>query len=398
MFSLTGRGEHLVGGFTRRTRALVGALVTFFAIAVGGYLVGRSSRTPAQIVAQARPPRPTLLTARVRLTRPKAVFVFRATLHDDRPEDVPFPASLAGPAVVSAKAVHAGSVMADGGLVGAVSGRPVIVISGPVPAYRTMAPGDTGVDVRELQEGLNAVVGLSTGNDPTGVYGPGTATAVARLYEHYGYAPITELTRLGGFGRTTKPRRYATVPMGEVAFVAHLPATVTSVSGLGRELQSGKPFAQLSSGRLSLATQTDANTASLLRTGLSGYATSDISGRSIRVRVTSVGSPQASLNSTSGPESKVVFAPVDSASAATLVGQNLAVHVQSGSSRREWVVPVSALVTSAAGRSSVTVVVNGRQRALPVRAGAVVQGAQVIYPLSGELHANELVVIGVGPK
>ncbi len=389
---------HTVDGPARRNWLLVSALAAFVAIALAAYLVGRGSRTPAQIVAQARPPGRTLLTAAVHRTHPKAVFVFRATLRDERPEGVSFPPPAGGLAVVSALDVHVGSVLADGGLVGAVAGSPVIVLSGAVPAYRTMAPGDSGVDIRELQEGLNAVDGLSTGEDPSGFYGPGTAAAVARLYEHYGYAPTTETTRLEGSGTASKPQRYATVPMGEVAFVTHLPATVASVPSLGAELRSGKPFVLLSSGRLLLSTETNANSASLLRKGLPGIATSDISGRSIRVRVTSVGAPQPSSDPTSGPESRVLFAPVDPAAASSLVGQNLALQVRSGSSRPVWVVPVSALITNAAGNSSVTVLVHGTPRSLRVRAGAVVQGTQVVYPLDGRLHANEQVVIGVGTK
>jgi hypothetical protein len=376
---------------------LAAAVAAFVAVAVGAYVVGRGSRTPPQIVAQASAPRPTVLTAPVRFTRPKTVFVFRATLLDQSPEDVSFPAPSGGLAVVSALSVHVGSVMADGGIVGAVAGRPVIVFSGTVPAYEAMAPGDSGVDVSELQAGLNTL-GLTTGDDAAGVYGAGTAAAVAKLYEHYGYAPATETTTLGGSAAAHKPQRYATVPMGEVAFVPQLPATVASVPRLGSELQSGKSFVQLSSGRLSLATETDTNTASLLRKGLSGSATSDISGQSIHVTITSVGRPQPSSDSSGGPQTKVVFAPVDQAQASALVGQNLAVHLRNGSSRAVWVVPVSALVTNAAGSSSVTVLVRGRQRSLPVRAGAVLQGAQVVYPLDGELHVNEPVVIGIGSK
>ena len=285
-----GLGQRTVGGPAGRNWVFGGALIAFFAIAVGAYVVGRGSRTPAEIVAQAAPPGRTLLTAPVRLARPKAAFVLRATLRDDSPEDVSFPAPSGGLAVVSALAVHLGSVLEDGGLVGAVAGEPVIVLSGTVPAYRSMVPGDTGVDVRELQAALNAIVGLSTGDDPSGYYGAGTAAAVARLYEHYGYSPVTDTMRLGG----AKPERYATVPLGEVAFVPNLPATVASAPGLGSELKAGKPFVELSSGQLSLATETDTNTASLLRKGQSGSATSDISGRSIGVRVISVGIPQAS--------------------------------------------------------------------------------------------------------
>lgn len=361
------------------------------------YVIGRHSRTPAEIAARARPPKPSLVTAPVRLAHPHALFAFRATMVDVRPENVAFPAS-GGPSVVTKVAVVRGMTVGDGGLLGAVSGRPVIVFRGVVPAYQSMSLGTRGVDVAELQAGLEAF-GISIGEDTSGVYGQGTAAAVARLTWHYGFQPTTQEVSVG-HGRERKVESYATVPLGQMDLVPSLPATVASVAQLGQVLGSGKPFAQLSSGRLSLTAKTDPNTASLLRVGMVGEAVSDVSGKSVAVRVKSVGRPQPSPSPGAGPQAAVVFTPVVPARAESLVGQNLAVHVRTGSGTPKWVVPAAALVTDAAGRSSLTVLVDGRQRRVPVRAGALLQGAQVVYPYPGRgrLHRNEPVVIGVASK
>lgn len=384
----------MVGGPSRRRWVLATAVAVCVAVAVGAYLLGRGTRTPAQIVAQAKAPRATVLTGRVRYVRPKTVLVFRATLQYDETESVSYAEPDSGVAVVSARSVQVGGVVDDGESIGAISGRPVFVLVGVVPAYATMAPGSSGVEVRELQAGLRAA-GFSTGDDRSGVYGAGTAAGVLKLYKHYGYTPVTEKIRLHGSGAVRKARRYATVPLGEIQFVPRLPATVASVPSLGSKLASST-FVRLSSGQLTMSTETNKNTASLLRKGLLGYAISDLSGQKIRVRLTSVGRVTSSASGT--PEAKLIFAPVVPSAAATLVGQNLAVHLRSGSSRSEWVVPVSALVTTAAGSSSVTVLVDGRERLVRVGVGAVTGGSQVIYPRKVKLHVGEQVVVGIGSK
>jgi hypothetical protein len=67
-----------------------------------------------------------------------------------------------------------------------VAGRPVIVLPGALPAYRTLRAGQTGPDVTQLKEALRA-----TGFDPGGsdAYDAATAAAVVALYQKAGYAP-----------------------------------------------------------------------------------------------------------------------------------------------------------------------------------------------------------------
>lgn len=367
-------------------------LVLLAAVSVTAYVVGRQTRTPAQIAAHARPPAPSLITAPIQLTKPRAAFVFRATVVDDRREAVGYPDPSTGLAVVSTLEAAVGSSISEGALLGSVSGQPVFVFSGAVPAYQTMSLGSSGVEVAELQAGLQAI-GISTGEDTSGHYGPGTAAAVNRFYVHYGLAPNTEL--VAGSSPHRHPESSATVPLGEVTFVPTLPATVMHITTLGQKLATGKPFATLGSGTLSLTTTINENTASLLRIGLVGRATSEQSDSSIAVRVIKIGTPRPAANPAAGPQVAVTFAPLNRAAATGLVGQNLAVHVSTGKTHLEWVVPVAALVTNADGHSSVTVLAHGKQRLVPVRAGSALQGSQVIYPKRGTLHPGEEVVVGV---
>jgi len=306
------------------------------------------------------------------------------------------PGDLSGDlAVVTAVATSAGASVNDGSLIAGVAGRPVFVLRGRIPAYSAMSYGTSGVEVNELQAALEAA-GLGIGSDTAGTYGAGTATAVAYLYERYGYAPVTAPGPVSG-SRTkhkTKPVQYATVPLGEVMFTPSLPVTVVSVAHLGQTIASGKPLATLGSGQFTFQTNTDVNTASLLKIGATGRATSDLSNGSFAIRLIAKRPGSAPDG---GPGAKLTFTPKNSAAAATFVGQNMALHVSTGQAGGlQWVVPVSAVVTDASGASSVTVLHGSRQQSVPVHAGLAFAGHEVVRPTDGGLKAGDQVVIGLG--
>ena len=306
------------------------------------------------------------------------------------------PGDLSGDlAVVTAVATRPGANVADGSLIAAVAGRPVFVMRGQIPAYSAMSYGSTGIEVSELQAGLEAA-GFGVGFDTAGTYGAGTAAAVADLYQRDGYAPVTAPGPGGGSGgkHKARPTQYATVPLGEIMFTPSLPVTVVSVAHLGQTIASGKPLARLGSGRLTFQAATDVNTASLLRVGARGRATSDLSNGSFAIRLSA---KQPGSAPGGGPGAKLTFVPVNAGAAATYVGQNMALHVGTGQAGGlQWVVPVSAVVTSASGTSSVTVVHGSRQVSVPVQAGLAYAGHEVVRPLGGGLRAGDQVVIGVG--
>jgi hypothetical protein len=382
---LRGRGGLVVGAVLSLT-VVVGVIA---------FLIGRGLSTPAQQAARARAPAASLLTAPVVLTHARTTVVLRGTLTDGGAILVGVPGDLGSDlAVVTAVATAPGAQVGAGSVIAAVAGRPVFVLQGQIPAYSTMSYGSSGVEVTELQAGLEAI-GFSVGSDTAGTYGAGTAAAVADLYQRAGYAPVTAAGPAGGSGAKHKarPQQYATVPLGEVMVTPSLPVTVVSVAHLGQTIASGKPLASLGSGQLTFVTSTDLNTASLLKVGAIGRATSDLSNGSFAIRLSAKrpgGAPGG------GPGSKLTLTPVHPATAAPYVGQNMALHVQTGQAGGlQWVVPVSAVITGASGASSVTVLHGSRQVSVPVQAGLAFAGREVVRPIDGGLNAGDQVVVGV---
>ena len=365
-------------------------------VGVVAFLIGRGVSTPAQQAARARAPRASLLTAPVVLTHARTTVVLRGTLTDGGAISVGVPGDLSGDlAVVTAVATAPGAQVVDGSLIAGVAGRPVFVLEGHIPAYSTMSYGSSGVEVTELQAALEAI-GFSVASDTAGIYGAGTAAAVTDLYQRAGYASVTAAGPAGvsSAKRRAPPKQYATVPLGEVMFTPSLPVTVVSVAHLGQTIASGKPLARLGSGRLSFPALTDVNTASLLRVGATGRATSDLSNGSfaIRLRAKRPGRGPGGV-----PGSTLTLTPVHPAAAATYVGQNMALHVDTGQAGGlQWVVPVSAVITNASGASSVTVLHGSRQVSVPVHAGLAFAGREVVRPIHGGLKAGDQVVIGLG--
>jgi hypothetical protein len=406
---MTGERKRLVGrrrrggdddrGTPLRGRGrLVVAAVLALTVVVGvlAFLIGRGVATPAQQAARARAPSASVLTAPVVLTHARTTVVVRGTLTDGGAIAVGAPGDLSGDlAVVTSVSTAPGAQVNEGSLIAAVAGRPVFVLRGQIPAYSTMSYGSTGIEVSELQAGLESV-GFSLGFDTGGTYGAGTAAAAAELYQRVGFTPETAP---GPAPRTSakhkaRPKQYATVPLGEVVFTPSLPVTVVSVAHPGQTIASGKPLARLGSGRFTFTATTDANTASLLRIGATGRATSDLSNKSFAIRLTA---KKPSFAPGGGPGAKLTLAPIRPGAAARFVGQNMALHINTGQAGGlQWVVPVSAVITAASGASSVTVVEGRRQVSVPVRAGLAFAGREVVRPMRGGLRAGEQVVIGLG--
>ncbi|MEK7425621.1 MAG: hypothetical protein AAB131_17480 [Actinomycetota bacterium] len=100
---------------------------------------------------------------------------------------VGLPSSVTIDPVVTGVFVEPGDVVVEGERVVEVSGRPVFAFSGAVPAFREMVPGASGVDVRQLQDGL---VRLGCPAETDGVFGQATKLCVAALYLDLGYEPL----------------------------------------------------------------------------------------------------------------------------------------------------------------------------------------------------------------
>ena len=168
--------------FRRQAVAIV-VLLGISGVAVAGWVAGTRIQSPAAAAAKA--PRPTVVDHRPG----RAARAVGARRH--RGDVVPGAStSVSGPSsqnatIVTGVFVAVGDELYEGDRIVEVSGRPVFVFEGAVPAFRTMRPGMQGLDVDQLQAGLGRL-GCDTSADG-GLYGEITKRCVAAGYDQLGY-------------------------------------------------------------------------------------------------------------------------------------------------------------------------------------------------------------------
>lgn len=170
----------------RRIGWLVG-LVLLVGIAGVAWRVGATAQSPSQAAAHAAEPLASWVTTPVELRALSATVIQRGDVRAEVTAQVAVPASVEGEPVITQIVVGAGDDVVEGDRVVEVSGRPVFVLAGDVPVYRSLRPGMTGADVSQLQV---ALVRLGFEPDTDGVFGDATKQAVAAFYEQAGYEPI----------------------------------------------------------------------------------------------------------------------------------------------------------------------------------------------------------------
>jgi peptidoglycan hydrolase-like protein with peptidoglycan-binding domain len=318
-----------------------------------------------------------------------------------------------GAAYISKLKVAAGAAITNGELLAEIDGEPLFVLTGSVPAWRDLTPGESGPDVTELQKAL-AALGYYYDGDLPGYLGSATEYAVSLYYEHLGYPAPAD----GG------------VPMTDVLFLPSLPATVVAVNGAVGD-QAGQPFLELAPrGSLALTGELPPAYAAQVKSGLEVsvydevtgiHATGTVAGvgtattlapTGIVVNVGgstgSAGSGSAGAGSTgagSGNSSGATpFVPLTVQPAKRLApalnGENVLVTVQTGRTEGPVLtVPVAAIVSTASGQSYVTVVgANGKQTQVPVTPGISENGYVQVTPTgsgngTGKLAAGASVVV-----
>jgi Putative peptidoglycan binding domain len=253
-------------GRLRRRRNILLAIAGLAVIAsVGGLLVSTTIKSPAQQAAETTAPGLTRLAAPVQYT------VIRNTVQANgvitKPPQISSLSSGGGGGVSAGNAQQVvtkifkrpGRFVAPGNVIIEVAGQPFFVFRGTVPAYRDMAPGESGTDIAQLQAGLEGL-GFSVGADTSGVYGRGTATAVAAFYQSLGYKVPTVP---GG----PKSGRGAEVPLSEIMFVPRFPAQVIKLGGGVGKIVSGS-LVTLSLGSPAIKGQLNPAYGSLVRPGM----------------------------------------------------------------------------------------------------------------------------------
>jgi hypothetical protein len=382
-------------GRLRRRRNILLAIAGLAVIAaVGGLLVSTTIKSPAQQAAETSAPGLTRLAAPVQYT------VIRNTVQANgvitKPPQI---SSLSGGGgggqasggnaqqVVTKIFKAPGSFVAPGNVIIEVAGQPFFVFRGAVPAYRDMAVGESGTDIAQLQAGLEGL-GFSVGADTSGVYGRGTAAAVAAFYQSLGYKVPTVP---GG----PKAHRAAEVPLSEIMFVPRLPAQVVKLGGGVGKIVSGS-LVTLSMGSPAIKGQLNPAYGSLVRPGMHVTITAQGSPAVVHGTIQSVIKKAQTSHSISGglyyPMRIKLHKPLPRSMGP---GQNVILSIRAAQSSAPMLaVPEAALfggqdgkdyvskVTGAnsATRVAVTVVTtgDGLVGVRPDQAGALKQGDQVV--------------------
>lgn len=118
--------------------------------------------------------------------------VIRADVGFSDPVPLKFDAGAAGgAAVVTGRVPEVGGVVARGDVIIEIIDRPVIVLPGELPAYRTLKYGMRGGDVVQLRQAL-INWGFDAGDPGLDVYDQALADAVAAMYDRIGYSAPTD--------------------------------------------------------------------------------------------------------------------------------------------------------------------------------------------------------------
>lgn len=171
----------------RRPLVAALALVGVVGAAGIGYAAALQVRSPAQIALAAEAPEPSAITVPVERRVLSADVVTRGTVRFDTPAIV----SLGGvppdgTAAVVTQLPDPGDPVAEGAVLLQVSGRPVLVLEGALPMYRTLELGSRGDDVLQLESAL-ARLGFDAGQ-VDGSFDAATGAGVAAWYASVGFS------------------------------------------------------------------------------------------------------------------------------------------------------------------------------------------------------------------
>lgn len=155
---------------------------------VAGLLVGRFVVSPADAALGAQAPAPGLITVPVEYGELSNDVTIRADVGYADAVDVALDTSgISGPPIVTGQVPEAGAEIAPLSVVLEIAGRPVIVLPGELPAYRSLRFGVSGPDVLQLKQAL-AAVGIDPGDVNSNLFDARLAAAIDRLYASVGYA------------------------------------------------------------------------------------------------------------------------------------------------------------------------------------------------------------------
>ncbi len=167
------------------------ALVTGVAVVslIAGIALMQFIVSPAEVAARTEAPEAGPVTAVIEKRIIENTIVARGEVTYADSQNVEIDQSVGeGRAIITGHVPEVGKQFNSGNIALEVSGRPVIVLPGELPAYRSLNIGMRGPDVVQLKKALDGL-GLYPGSLESDIFEWDTATAVGQLYENEGYDP-----------------------------------------------------------------------------------------------------------------------------------------------------------------------------------------------------------------
>lgn len=420
------------------------ALVLTLAVGVGGgWVAADRLQSPAQIEAAAQAPAPGPVTAAVVASDLAETITSQAVVGRTDSHSATIPLPSADLAVVTASPIGPGASVSAGTAVVSVNDRPVFALPGKFPLYRDIGAGDTGADVRQLQDGLRAA-GYRIRDREMGTFGSDTAKAIRSLYKANGYSvvqvevdgattagkpaangsaaggtPAADGSTAGGVpaadGSTAggtpaadgsaatdtpaaAPNPAETAPVGpvtrlvvprtEVAVVATLPAVLAAAPPVGSVLTAENATITLESGALAAIAPVAVSVAGRLAIGATATL-QDTAGTSVEASVTAV-IPAA----TDGTQAQLILAPTTGALPDTWIGATVLATISIQVVATDaLVVPTSAVATTGSGPPRVLKEQpDGSFTTVEVKELGTLSGRSAVAPLTpGELVEGDKV-------
>lgn len=176
----------------RRLRLVVGVAVAAAAV---GWAAGSRLRSPADSALGERLTTPSSITAPLELRELSVSLVLRGDGSFAGATELTVDTAGGTDEAVGSRPVVTGALPApgsqldDGAVAVEVSGRPVFLLAGELPMYRTLMPGTEGRDVQQLEVALQRLGFLSGAVDDT--FDGRTTAAIEAWYRDAGYEPAS---------------------------------------------------------------------------------------------------------------------------------------------------------------------------------------------------------------
>jgi peptidoglycan hydrolase-like protein with peptidoglycan-binding domain len=215
----------------RRTRASAVAVSLVVVAGSVAWGVGARVQSPEQAAARAAEPEASWITVPVERRVLSSTVVVRGDVLPEVSVVAGVPSSVEGAGVVTGLGPAVGEPVVEGSRLLLVSGRPVFVLEGVVPVYRSLGPGMSGEDVAQLQA---ALVRLGFSPDSDGTFRTATMSAVQAWYSASGVEPIWSKVS----ARDVQVARQA-LDVAEAALV-EAQAALTGVAGSESELEAAR--------------------------------------------------------------------------------------------------------------------------------------------------------------